>query len=104
MSFCWFQFAGNCIDIIYIGACGDHVFQGVVINIVSVFPDVMVLLSVLILTSMSFPVFVWRGTLVVFVLFVFLEGLIFLVYCVVFFGQGVVINIVSVFPLDTTHG
>jgi hypothetical protein len=38
----------------------------------------MVLLSVLILTSMSFPAFVHRGTLVVVVLFVFL------VYCVVF--------------------
>ena len=44
----------------------------------------MVLLSVLILTSMSFPVFVRRCTLVVFVLFILLEGLIFLVYCVVF--------------------
>jgi hypothetical protein len=44
----------------------------------------MVLLSVLILTSMSFPVFVRRCTLLVFVLFVLLEGLIFLVYCVVF--------------------
>jgi hypothetical protein len=38
----------------------------------------MVLLSVLILTLMSFPAFVHRGTLVVVVLFVFL------VYCVVF--------------------
>jgi hypothetical protein len=46
---------------------------------------VMVLLSVLILTSMSFPAFVRRGTLVVFVLFVLLEGLIFFVYYVVFF-------------------
>jgi hypothetical protein len=44
----------------------------------------MVLLSVLILTSMSFPAFVRRCTLLVFVLFVLLEGLIFLVYCVVF--------------------
>ena len=44
----------------------------------------MVLLSVLILTSMSFPAFVRRGALVVFVLFVLLGGLIFLVYCVVF--------------------
>ena len=45
----------------------------------------MVLLSVLILTSMSFPAFVRRGALVVVVLFVLLEGLIFLVYWVVFF-------------------
>jgi len=45
---------------------------------------VMVLLSVLILTSMSFPALVRRGALVVVVLFVPLEGLIFLVYCVVF--------------------
>jgi hypothetical protein len=44
----------------------------------------MVLLSVLILTSMSFAAFVRRGALLVFVLFVLLEGLIFLVYCVVF--------------------
>ena len=44
----------------------------------------MVLLSVLIFTSMSFPAFVRRCTLLVFVLFVLLEGLIFLVYCVVF--------------------
>jgi hypothetical protein len=44
----------------------------------------MVLLSVLILTSMSFPVLVRRCTLIVFVLFVLLEGLIFLVYWVVF--------------------
>jgi hypothetical protein len=44
----------------------------------------MVLLSVLILTSMSFPAFVRRCTLLVFVLFVPLEGLIFLAYCVVF--------------------
>jgi len=44
----------------------------------------MVLLSVLILTSMSFPAFIRRGALVVFVLFVLLGGLIFLVYCVVF--------------------
>jgi hypothetical protein len=44
----------------------------------------MVLLNVLILTSMSFPAFVRRCTLLVFVLFVLLEGLIFLVYCVVF--------------------
>jgi hypothetical protein len=44
----------------------------------------MVLLSVLILTSMSFPAFVRRCTLLVFVLFVLLEGLIFLAYCVVF--------------------
>jgi hypothetical protein len=43
----------------------------------------MVLLSVLILTLMSFPAFVRRCTLVVFVLFVLVEGLIFLVYCVV---------------------
>jgi hypothetical protein len=40
----------------------------------------MVLLSVLILTSMSFPAFVRRGALVVVVLFV----LLLLVYCVVF--------------------
>jgi len=33
---------------------------------------------------MSFPAFVRRCTLLVFVLFVLLEGLIFLVYCVVF--------------------
>ena len=32
---------------------------------------------------MSFPAFVRRGVLVVFVLFVLLEGLIFLVYCIV---------------------
>jgi hypothetical protein len=44
----------------------------------------MVLLRVLILTSMSFPAFVRRCTLLVFVLFVPLEGLIFLAYCVVF--------------------
>jgi hypothetical protein len=44
----------------------------------------MVLLSVLILTSMSFAAFVRRGALLVFVLFVLLEGLIFLAYCVVF--------------------
>ena len=44
----------------------------------------MVLLSVLILTSMSFPALGRRCTLVVFVLFVLLAGLIFLVYCVVF--------------------
>jgi hypothetical protein len=43
----------------------------------------MVLLSVLILISMSFPAFVRRCTLLVFVFFVLLEGLIFLVYCVV---------------------
>ena len=41
-------------------------------------------LSVLILTSMYFPVFVRRGALVVVVLFVLLEGLIYLVYCAVF--------------------
>jgi hypothetical protein len=45
----------------------------------------MVLLSVLILMLMSFPAFVRRCTLVVFMLFVLLEGLIFFVYCVVFF-------------------
>jgi hypothetical protein len=44
----------------------------------------MVLLRVLILTSMSFPAFVRRCTLLVVVLFVLLEGLIVLVYCVVF--------------------
>jgi hypothetical protein len=44
----------------------------------------MVLLSVLILTSTSFPAFVRRCALIVVVLFVLLEGLIFLVYCVVF--------------------
>jgi hypothetical protein len=44
----------------------------------------MVLLSVLILTSMYFPAFVRRCTLLVFVLFVLLESLIFLVYCVMF--------------------
>jgi hypothetical protein len=45
----------------------------------------MVLLSVLILTLVSFPAFVRRGALVVFVLFVLLGGLIFLVYRVVVF-------------------
>ena len=44
----------------------------------------MVLLSVLNLISMSFPAFVRRGALVVVVLFVLLEGLCLLVYCVVF--------------------
>jgi hypothetical protein len=44
----------------------------------------MVLLSVLILMLMSFPAFVRRCVLVLLVLFVLLEGLIFLVYCVVF--------------------
>ena len=44
----------------------------------------MVLLSVLILTLMSFPAFVRRCALVVFELFVVVVLLVFLVYCVVF--------------------
>jgi hypothetical protein len=71
MSLCWFTFAGNYIDIIYIGACGVHVFQDVVINIVSVFPSDSTHGWILICS-------VRRGIFVVVVLSVFL------VYCVVF--------------------